>query len=194
MKIINARKMTCPKPVIETKKAIEKIENGVIRTDVDNETAKINLEKLATNLNCKYTSGEIEGGCFYIEIEKNENSVKSNEDNDNKGKTILIGRARLGEGNDELGEVLMKGFIYTLKEIKPLPKTIIFLNGGVEITTKGSKSIDDLIELQESGVEILSCGTCLDYYNRKDQLMVGEVSNMYTIVEKLTDDTKVVSV
>ena len=92
----------------------------------------------------------------------------------------------------KLGKVLMKGFIFALSQLDELPSTILFYNGGATITTEGSPSLDDLKNMEAQGVEILTCGTCLDYYNLKDKLAVGSVTNMYTIVEKLANADKII--
>lgn len=86
----------------------------------------------------------------------------------------------------------MKSFIFALTQLEELPKTILFYNGGATLTTEGSQSLEDLKTLEAQGVEILTCGTCLDYYGIKDKLAVGTVSNMYTIVEKLNNADKII--
>lgn len=86
----------------------------------------------------------------------------------------------------------MKGFIYALSQLDELPKTILFYNGGATLTTEGSESLEDLKSMEAQGVEILTCGTCLDYYNLKDKLVVGGVTNMYTIVEKLAKADRII--
>ena len=99
---------------------------------------------------------------------------------------VLVSRDTFGEGLEELGRVLLKNYLYTLTEIENLPKAILFVNGGVKLTTEGASSIETIKELEDMGVEILSCGTCLDYYKLKDKLKVGKVTNMYEIVERTT--------
>jgi len=91
----------------------------------------------------------------------------------------------LGVGDEQLGRVLMRAFVKTLKELDPLPERLIFVNSGVRLTTRGSELIADLRELESRGVRILSCGTCLDYYQLKDALEVGAVTNMYETVTAL---------
>ena len=98
----------------------------------------------------------------------------------------------MGSGNDELGATLMKGFIYAVSQLEELPKTMLFYNGGVKLTTEGSASLEDLKSLQAQGVEILSCGTCLNFYGLSEKLAVGEVTNMYAIVEKLNGASHIV--
>ena len=112
---------------------------------------------------------------------------------DSRNNTVVvISSPRMGEGNDELGTVLMKGFLYALTQLDELPKTILFYNGGATLTCEGSASLEDLKSLEAQGVEILTCGTCLNYYEMSDKLRVGEVTNMYTIAEKMTGAGKLV--
>jgi selenium metabolism protein YedF len=86
----------------------------------------------------------------------------------------------------------MKSFLYALTQVENI-KQMIFMNSGVFLTTEGSDVLESLKTMEESGVEILSCGTCLDYYGLKDKLAVGEVTNMYTAVELLTSAAKAVT-
>jgi selenium metabolism protein YedF len=103
-----------------------------------------------------------------------------------KNVVVAINSAKMGVGHDELGGVLIKGFIFALTQMDELPSAILFYNGGATLTTEGSASLEDLKNLEAQGVEILTCGTCLNYYGLSDKLRVGEVTNMYSIVEKLT--------
>src|SRR5699024_10976177 len=100
---------------------------------------------------------------------------------------VGIGSKYYGTGAEELGESLMKSFIYTIAETKPLPDSIIFFNSGVFLSIKDSPVLEDLKRMEEQGVEILSCGACLNFYEKTEELAVGEVSNMYTIYETLKD-------
>lgn len=99
----------------------------------------------------------------------------------------------MGTGNDELGKVLIKGFIFAVTQLDKLPKTMLFYNGGATLTTEGSDSLEDLKSLEAQGVEIMTCGTCLDYYGLKDKLAVGSVTNMYSIVETQAKATKIIN-
>ena len=184
-KQVDARGWNCPKPVIETKKVLESIKEGSLVTIVDNEVAKENVTKLAKNMDYNVDVKEM-GGDYYINIYSQE-VVKDVLAQPKKLKemAILFGSDCMGEGSVELGRVLMKGFMYTLTEYTPYPKALLFINSGVKLTTEGSDVIDYLRQLESEGVEILSCGTCLDYYNLKNKLTVGGVTNMYTIVDKM---------
>jgi len=185
-KRVDARGLSCPRPVIETKKVLEQLKGGSVTTIVDNEIAVENVTKLAMSMAYDVHVDKIEGN-YYININK---GMESNEvlsvSNTKKDMAIMIGSDTMGEGSKELGHVLMKGFMYTLTENKPYPKALLFINNGVKLTTEGSEVIEYLRALEREGVEILSCGTCLDYYNLKNKLLVGGVSNMYTIVEKMS--------
>ena len=130
-----------------------------------------------------------------IEIKKGENVIiEKNENIALEDKCIFISSDKMGEGNEELGKVLIKGFIYTLTESKPYPKHIILVNGGVKLSTENEATVENLKILEESGVEILSCGTCLDYYGLKEKLQVGSITNMYTIVEIMKNSLQTISI
>lgn len=188
-KEIDMRGKQCPVPVIQTKKALESTKTGSIITIVDNDVAKENISKLAKSMNLKAKVKQAKGD-FYIEIYKEGNIQISeglefpSKSSQNEDLAILITKDTLGEGDRALGEVLMKGYLYTLTEASKTPKRLMFLNAGVRLTVEGSAVIDHLRTLEEKGVEIISCGACLDYYKVKNQLLVGGIGNMYDIVEK----------
>jgi selenium metabolism protein YedF len=185
---VDARGLLCPKPVIQTKKAVESMETGMVTTIVDNDTARENVIKFAKSQNCRYEVRQVDG-FYYIDIYKTEMMFDSEALPQPKPRlseiVILVGKKTFGDGDDTLGEVLMKGYFYTLTELEPFPKSILFVNSGVHLTVEGSPVLEHLRTLEINGVEILSCGTCLDYYAVKDKLSVGGVGNMYAIVETM---------
>ena len=184
-KQVDARGMNCPRPVIETKKVLDALAEGSITTIVDNEVAKENVTKLAKSMAYNVDVQQV-GGDYYINIHKGEvGSSIAVDSGKKKDMAIVFGSDTMGEGSDELGRVLMKGYMYTLTEYRPYPKALLFVNSGVKLTTEGSEVIDYLRQLESEGVEVLSCGTCLDYYQVKNKLLVGGVTNMYTIVDKM---------
>lgn len=195
---VDGRGELCPKPVIMTKKELDKIEEGVIITIVDNEIAKVNVSKLASSLGHEYKVDKKSDEEYYIEITKAkpvERVIEKKVDIDDfKDMTIVFASDTMGEGSDELGKILIKSLVYTIMETSPLPETLIFYNGGVNLTCEGSEVLEDLKTLEEKGVEIISCGTCLDFLNIADKLQVGEVSNMYTIYEKLKNPMNTVTI
>ena len=105
---------------------------------------------------------------------------------------VAVDTACMGRGDDALGATLMKGFLYALSQLEQLPRTILFYNGGAHLTVEGSDSLEDLKAMADRGVEILTCGTCLNFYGLTERLAVGGVTNMYTIVEKLSGADRVV--
>ncbi len=186
---VNAVGEVCPKPVIMTKKALKEIESGVVEVSVDNQTSKENVEKMAKEMGHTFETKE-EGNVFVITItksgEKQENSSKE------ENIVISIGSDKMGEGEDELGKILIKGFIYALTEAETLPKTVLLYNKGVLLASTFEDTVKDLKVLEERGVEILSCGTCANFYHVQDQIKVGTLTNMYTILERQMKAAKVI--
>ena len=195
MKIVDARKKACPQPVIMTKKEADEGAEE-ITVIVDNETAKLNVTKLASQLRYSVTAENKEDGIYILLIKgaesKEQSEIVSKTQNKNIG--YLITSDKLGKGSDDLGRILMKSFLFTLSETKPYPDFLIFLNSGVKLTTEGSECIEDLIKLKEGSVEIVSCGTCLDFFEIKSKLQVGSVSNMYDIVDMISNSTNTVTI
>ncbi|MGB4351419.1 MAG: sulfurtransferase-like selenium metabolism protein YedF [Tissierellaceae bacterium] len=189
-KEVDGRGLACPKPVILTKKELDSIEEGVVSTIVDNEVAKENVSKLAQSLGYDFQVKQSEDeSYYYIDIYKGQVELDGevDKDKDLKDMVIAITADTMGKGNEELGKILIKSFVYTVSETPPYPKTMVFYNGGVRLTCQDSPVLDDLIRLEDKGVEIISCGTCLDFLELKDKLKVGSISNMYTIYEKLRE-------
>ncbi|TCO77997.1 sulfurtransferase-like selenium metabolism protein YedF [Marinisporobacter balticus] len=182
-KQVDARGLSCPKPVIETKKVLDQLTEGSITTIVDNEVAMQNVIKLAKSLHFDVVIKEVEKD-FYVQMSKGEAGEEILcEIDQERDLAILFGSDTLGEGSEELGKILMKGYVYTLTEYTPYPKTLLFMNSGVKLTTEGSEVLGYLKQLESEGVEVLVCGTCLDYFHLKDKRAVGSVSNMYAIVD-----------
>ncbi|HOE57758.1 MAG TPA: sulfurtransferase-like selenium metabolism protein YedF [Bacillota bacterium] len=188
---VDVRGLACPQPVVLVKKALEEATEGEVIAIADNATARENILRLAESLNYKYEVSD-ENGCNYIKIEKASGAVKS--EKKESGITIVITSDKLGQGSEELGKVLMKSYIYALTETIPLPKALLFLNGGVKLTIEGSGVLESLSKLENSGVEVISCGTCLDFYQSKEKLKVGIVGNMYSIIEKMNSADKVINI
>lgn len=197
---VNAMGDACPTPVIKTKKAMQALTGPeVIEVLVDNEIAVQNVSKMAAASGGEVTSeqtGEkaykvvisVKGGVTTAEVEEEACACAPAGNN----TVVVIASDRMGEGNEELGKVLIKGFIYAVSQLDTLPKAILFYNGGATLTTEGSDSLKDLKEMEAQGVEILTCGTCLDYYQLKDKLAVGAVTNMYSIVETMAQADKII--
>ena len=197
----------CPIPVIKTKKALKEItETTLVEVHVDNEIAVQNLSKMAKQKNLEYKCEKLEEQHYIIKIKAEAEAEgvsiqqKAPAENDKeicypdrKSNTVVVlSSNQMGNGSEELGQILMKGFIFALTELDELPSTVLLYNSGVKLSTEGSNSIEDLKTLQAQGVEILSCGTCLNYYNLTEKLQVGDVTNMYFILEKMAQADKII--
>ena len=205
---VNAMGDTCPIPVVKTKKAIESMDApGVVETLVDNEIAVQNLTKMANQKGYAVKSEKIEEGQYKVTMVIGKKSDAETEapaekpetaepevcaPDKRKDQVVVISSSTMGIGNDELGAVLIKGFIYALSQQDILPGTILFYNGGVKLACEGSASLEDLKSMEAQGVEILACGTCLNFYELTDHLAVGSVTNMYEIVERMTQARQVI--
>lgn len=178
--------MDCPLPVIEAKKALAELEEGVwLDILADGTTQEQNLLRMAENRGWKAESEKKEDH-YVISIQKGaEVSEEEMASQGHSGKVVIaIGSDKMGRGdNDELGHILMKSFIYSVTQMDPLPEAIIFYNSAVKITTEESEMLEDLKRLEQGGVEIISCGTCLNHLGLAENLKVGIVSNMYEILE-----------
>lgn len=191
---VNAMGDTCPIPVVKTKEAIRQLgaDGGVVETLVDNDIAVQNLTKMANQKGYGVESeklGENEyrvtmtvgtGADLPAESEETVCMVPAGQRN----TVVVVAADHMGEGEGELGKNLLKAFLYALSQQESLPKTILFYNGGASLTCQGSLSLEDLKSMAERGVEILTCGTCLNFYGLTEKLAVGGVTNMYDIVEK----------
>lgn len=185
MKLIDNSNLSCPQPVINTKKAIE--EGLPVKTIVDNEIAKENILKLCGKLGVNVDVQKIKDK-FEILI-TGENSKKDKSEPVKRLEGVYLIKSKiLGNGDNKLGEGLMKAFIYTLFQREKHPKKIMLLNSGVFLAVKESQLLDQLKAMEESGTEILSCGACLDFFGLKDSLAVGSITNMYDIVENLNQE------
>lgn len=180
---VDARGLACPEPVIKTKKALDGMESGIVTVIVDNLTAKENVTKLAKANNCGVLI-ESREGCYQLTITKDKSMPEAASPQDVR-PVYLITKETLGHGSDELGAVLMKSFFFTLQAGEPAPAAIMFINSGVKLAVTGSPVLEHLQTLNGRGVKIMACGTCLDYFSLKEQLAVGEISNMYAILEQL---------
>lgn len=194
---VNAMGDNCPIPVIKTKKAMQALVGPeTIEVLVDNEVAVQNVTKMAESSGGQVHSEKLGDAEYKVTISM-QGAPQMQEDTacipDAKGDlVVVVSSDRMGTGNDELGKVLIKGFIFAVTQLDTLPKAMLFYNGGVTLTTEGSPALEDLKSLEAQGVEIMSCGTCLDYYGLKDKLAVGSVTNMYNIVETQAKATKVI--
>lgn len=199
-KFIDAKGKECPIPVILAKKEIDNGNKNFV-IEVDNNIAVQNLQKLANSQGLLIDIKE-ENNMFRITfINKDNEDIECNEIlnelEDNKNQTgtwsIFVGKEIIGAGNEELGKSLMKMFFYTIAEGSDLPKSILFMNYGVKVPTLNEQAIEHLKDLEAKGVEILTCGACLNFYKLENELKAGKVSNMYDITNAMKEASKVIT-
>lgn len=177
----------CPVPVIKTKKAIADVDiSQGLEVVVDNEIAVQNISKFLNSVGCKYSTSEDSGNFMITLSHSAPQEIKASGllrfNRNDGGAIVVISSQLMGGGDDALGKLLMKGFIFAVSQLETLPSAIIFYNSGIYHALKNSDSVNDLQAMHEQGVKILSCGTCLKHYNALDDLAVGEVTDMYNIV------------
>lgn len=193
---VDARGEQCPIPVIKAKKALESAKKGdLVVVFVDNEIAVQNLQKLATQKNAGFQwkkNGDSEyeavftvGNSDSAQEKELEISCEMPTLNRKKKTVVAVASNQMGVGEEALGKTLLKGFLYALTQQDVLPDTILFYNGGASISCEGSDSLEDLKWLEQQGVEIITCGTCLNFYGIAEKLAVGKVTNMYEIVQTM---------
>ena len=197
---IDARGLACPQPVIMAKKAIE--ENEQITVLVDNDMAVENIRRLAVKMACGFSVTEKEGGIRNIAlvrtgtidetkggggpgVQENELSCAVVAGKESGPFVVVLSDNHMGRGDDVLGDILIRSFVHTLLQLKPLPDTVICYNSGVKLVVKDSAVLDDLQQLAKDGVDILVCGTCANYFEIGDQVAAGHISNMYDIAETM---------
>ena len=196
---LDCRGLACPQPVISTKDALEKIPDGVLTVIVDNEAAKTNVSRFVESRGLKSEVEVIEGD-FHIKtikgkastpVEDQPQPVSCQLTQESRETVVYISSEVMGRGDDGLGRTLMAVYLDTLSHFAPSLGTIIFVNAGVKLTVEDSPVLDSLRNLESAGVKILSCGTCLNHFGLKEKLKVGEISNMYSIIEAITKGKKV---
>jgi len=199
-KYVDARGLACPQPVVLTRKAILEADAEKVHVVVDGKVSAENVRRMGRSLGCEVSVEEAEGE-IHIVLSKGEDvsaaaarqPMPSLESPAPSPKIVVLVTSDLfGTGPEALGRILMRAFIKTLRDLDPRPGKIIFANSGVRLTTEGSTLIEDLRALENEGTEIISCGTCLDYYHLTDGLRVGSVSNMYEIASALLEADRVV--
>jgi selenium metabolism protein YedF len=201
---VDARGLACPQPVLLAKKAIA--ENEEVNVLVDNEIAVENIRRLAVKTACGFSVTEKEGGVREIALVRTGAAVQPSADAAAEagpscgaapGKemgpvVVVLSDNHMGRGDDVLGDVLIRAFIHTLAQLRPLPATIICYNAGVKLAVKDSAVLDDLRQLAHAGVDILVCGTCVNYFGLGDQVAAGRISNMYDILETMAGASRLV--
>ena len=197
-KTVDAKGRACPQPVLMTKRELDSMEEGRLAVVVDNPTSRDNVERFARSQGCD-VKVETRGETYTLNILKGKPSQVTKrptrdelEPSSEPHVVVYLGGDCMGSGDETLGRLLIRAFLKTLKDIVPKPRKLIFVNSGVKLTTQGSDVIESIKELEASGVAVLSCGTCLDFYHLKGRLKVGVVSNMFDIASSLLEADRII--
>jgi selenium metabolism protein YedF len=199
---VDARGLACPQPVLETRRALEQPGGNQLKVLVDNETSRENVSRFARNQGCRVEVKDL-GEQFEITIAREGQApaepealmpcaIPQAQPAETKN-VVYIGNNCMGKGDDDLGAKLMRGFLRTWIDATPKPWRMIFINSGVRLTTTDDEAVDAVSLLEDKGVEILSCGTCLQHFGLEGKLRVGKVTNMYEVIESLNGASKVIS-
>jgi selenium metabolism protein YedF len=185
MKTIDCRGQQCPQPVIQTRKLMLEEPGSVLEVLVDDQACQDNVSRLATTMGYNIEVQE-SGATTRLELSPGKKPEQKGSTVSATGpRIILIGSDQMGSGDPELGRILMKNFIFTLTEADLVPDAIYLVNSAVKLTIDDSEVLEPLDELANRGVDIASCGLCLEFFDAKDALAVGRISNMLELVNAL---------
>jgi selenium metabolism protein YedF len=193
MSVIDCRGLACPQPVITTKQALGQFKGRELIVIVDNVISCNNVERFVHSQGCSVEIKE-QGQDFYLHIQKpsREHEEKATGiDLREKKVVVYINSQLLGGGDQALGSFLMKAFLKTLLDLEPRPSRLILVNSGVQLAAEGSNVLETLQGLSEKGVEIVCCGTCIDFYELKGKMRIGLISNMYDIIQSMLEADRV---
>jgi selenium metabolism protein YedF len=203
MKILDVKGMKCPMPLIETKKALKDTNpEETLKILIDNETSVKNVTHFLNDNNIPVSTVKNQD-VFELTVNKGADTSFETADAEaycevpepkNNSYIVMLAKDRIGEGSDELGHALVGSLLNTIKSRDSQPEKIMFMNSGINLVTNGSIFLPQLKELEEKGVDIITCGTCLDYFGKMDELAVGRVSNMLEILESMLDAGKVINI
>ncbi len=194
MPVIDCRGLACPEPVITTKQALDQLKEGEMIVIVDNASSCNNVERFVQSQGCPVEIKQ-EGQDFYLRIQKtgSQDTAKVTWPNEKIQRVVVYINSRLlGSGDEVLGSFLMRSFLKTLLDLETKPNRLILVNSGVQLAAENSKVLESLQSLSERGVEIVYCGTCVDFYELKGKMKVGGVSNMYDILQSMLEADRVI--
>ena len=190
-KVIDARTLACPQPVLLTREALEEADEVI--TIVDNEAARDNVSRLGKNQGYEVTVEPKEDG-IYLTLTKARAGPVGGEHASTTGIVLFVASDVLGRGeNEQLGSLLMQSFLHTLGGLRYRPGVVLFISDGVKLVTSDSLVVEELRRLEHQGVAILACGTCLTRLQLMDKVAVGQVTDMYTMADTLFRAEKIVS-
>ena len=200
METIDCRGLNCPEPVLKAKAALERGGDDLLIL-VDNQASADNVQRFGRSRGCEVSLAR-RGADYEIRLQARESGAAEQDFDPHdypcplpgEEKVVyVLGADSMGRGSDELGWALLQTYVTTIGRLSPLPWRILCYNGGVKVVATPGKALEALQELEQQGVEILSCGTCLEFFHLEDALQVGRITNMYEIMESMTQADRLVS-
>lgn len=192
MKEIDVRKLACPGPVLELKNQL-RVGEKAIRLRVGDELARSNVTRFAAAQGARVSSDPADDGSFYVTVEA-EGPLAVVQDEEihceplpgSSGPPVVqITSEVMGSGDDALGALLMRSFLKTQLQLDTKPRALVFYNAGVKLCCEGSPLVEDIRAIEAEGIEIIACGTCLNFFELADKLAVGRVTDMLEIASIL---------
>jgi len=187
----------CPYPVIETRKQMLENPGIILEVKVGDQAGRDNVSRLADKMGYQ-AQAQAQATGFTLTLTPEQTSEQQTDHMEpvplpaKAASVVYCSSASMGSGSDELGQLLMKNFLMTLLEMDPLPSHILFVNAGVKLTTDTGELREILQKLAERGIDLASCGLCLDFFHLKDQLQVGRITNMYEIVDLQNNAARII--
>lgn len=191
MVIIDCRNLPCPGPVLKAKKSLQDAGGDPVKILVDAGASRENVTRFAQGKGYIVREEEVDNG-FALTISAGTSPPLARATAEAAAAVVLVASDKFGNGPDQLGQLLMKNFLISLLEANEPPEKLFFINSGVLLTVSGAETVEPLAKLAEAGVEIMSCGVCLDFFSVRDKLAVGGITNMLTIAESLLQGKTVI--
>jgi selenium metabolism protein YedF len=202
MKVVDTKGQQCPAPLIATRKALKETKTGEsFKVFIDNKTSFENVSRFLRDNKTEFKVVEKEGiwTLTVTKLTSTEPEVKAEDyctievPHFKKGDFVIVFASdKMGEGEEELGRMLMINFIKAIKDLDILPKKLVFYNNGVKLGTADSSAYDHLKEIESMGVGLLFCGTCVNFYSLQDKIKIGILSNMFEIAQVMASAGNIV--
>ena len=192
MKKLDLRAYQCPYPVVQTRKEMLANPDKLISVLVGDETARDNVSRLAQSMGYAVNIADTEGG-YSLELAPAETPHKRAAEQLTSGPTIaFLTSDAMGLGDDELGRLLMKNYLFTLTEMETVPDKMLLVNAAVRLACEGSDALEALEKIACKGTDIAACGLCLDFFKLKEKLRVGRTTNMLEVADSLQTAGRVI--
>jgi selenium metabolism protein YedF len=106
---------------------------------------------------------------------------------------LLINKNGMGSADTTLQYKLLDTYLKLLLENNSLPTAICFYTEGVKLVVESSPILESLAQIEQKGVRLIVCTTCLNYFGVYDKLRVGIAGGMADILEAQRKASKVIT-